>query len=204
MGNQARSGSMSFSIRRAGITNSGEQREWRDEGRLRALAGLSFSKSSAMSDRRGRQSSSKCGGAYVPRGSVPGTVVREILAFASPGTGKPRLAPMPLRIFGGAMPDESQPSGLTCARLVAISLSRLGSRVVMRAQGCQLDNMVVFEGTQGIGKAKALPRVLGGEWYMLASEVGHLERLLSNPSRKTRRRNWPKWKVSAAGGARSA
>jgi putative DNA primase/helicase len=39
---------------------------------------------------------------------------------------------------------------------------------VMRP-GCQLDTMVVFEGSQGIGKSSAL-RVLGGPWYMLATE----------------------------------
>jgi len=35
--------------------------------------------------------------------------------------------------------------------------------------GCQLDEMVVFEGAQGIGKTSAL-RVLGGAWYAAAHE----------------------------------
>lgn len=35
--------------------------------------------------------------------------------------------------------------------------------------GCQLDTMVVFEGAQGVGKTSAL-RVLGGPWYMAATE----------------------------------
>lgn len=35
--------------------------------------------------------------------------------------------------------------------------------------GCQLDTMVVFEGAQGVGKSSAL-RVLGGPWYMAATE----------------------------------
>ncbi len=39
---------------------------------------------------------------------------------------------------------------------------------VMRP-GCQLDTMVVFEGTQGTRKSSAL-RELGGPWYMLATE----------------------------------
>jgi predicted P-loop ATPase len=37
------------------------------------------------------------------------------------------------------------------------------------APGCHLDNMVVFEGAQGIGKSKAL-RTLGAPWYLLAAE----------------------------------
>lgn len=35
--------------------------------------------------------------------------------------------------------------------------------------GCQLDHVVVFEGSQGIGKSRAL-RILGGPFYMLAAE----------------------------------
>ena len=35
--------------------------------------------------------------------------------------------------------------------------------------GCQLDNMIVLEGAQGIGKTQALKRI-GGEWYANASE----------------------------------
>ena len=35
--------------------------------------------------------------------------------------------------------------------------------------GCQVDNMVVLEGVQGIGKSRAL-RALGGKWYSSASE----------------------------------
>ena len=35
--------------------------------------------------------------------------------------------------------------------------------------GCQLDNMVILEGKQGIYKSKAL-EAIGGKWYMEASE----------------------------------
>jgi len=35
--------------------------------------------------------------------------------------------------------------------------------------GCQLDNMVVLEGAQGIGKTRAL-RIMGGNWYTEAHE----------------------------------
>lgn len=35
--------------------------------------------------------------------------------------------------------------------------------------GCQLDNMVIFEGKQGIFKSRAL-EAIGGKWYMEASE----------------------------------
>ncbi len=35
--------------------------------------------------------------------------------------------------------------------------------------GCQLDTMVVFEGVQGTRKSSAI-RILGGAWYMLATE----------------------------------
>lgn len=37
------------------------------------------------------------------------------------------------------------------------------------SQGCQLDNMIVLEGAQGIGKTKAM-RTIGGPWYVEAHE----------------------------------
>jgi predicted P-loop ATPase len=36
--------------------------------------------------------------------------------------------------------------------------------------GCQLDNMVILEGAQGIGKTRAM-RAVGGDWYAAAKEV---------------------------------
>jgi predicted P-loop ATPase len=45
----------------------------------------------------------------------------------------------------------------------------IGMIARIMAPGCHLDNMVVFEGAQGIGKSKAL-RVLGAPWYLLSAE----------------------------------
>lgn len=66
----------------------------------------------------------------------------------------------------GAEPSATQPSDY----LRAISANFFVGLVarIMRP-GCQLDTMPVFEGDQGIKKSSAL-RVLGGAWYMAATE----------------------------------
>lgn len=59
----------------------------------------------------------------------------------------------------------------------------LGMVARVQHPGCQLDNMVVFEGDQGIGKSRAL-RALGGAWYMLAAEsVTHKDFFQSFPGK---------------------
>lgn len=143
---------------RALITNSAT-REWRDEDDTRLAVYLQ--QVIGMSTVAEGIASSAV--RYVSR-QRPRHCVREYLHSLA-WDGEPRLAHA-FEDFWGATPDESQPSGY----LRAISCNFFIGLVarVMRP-GCQLDNMVVFEGTQGIGKAKAL-RVLGGEWYMLASE----------------------------------
>ena len=66
----------------------------------------------------------------------------------------------------GAKSHEEQP--LDYLRAISANFF-IGLVARVMRPGCHLDNMVVFEGPQGIGKSKAL-RVLGGEWYMLAAE----------------------------------
>lgn len=71
--------------------------------------------------------------------------------------------------FWGVETNERQP----CEYVRPVSANFfLGLAARVAFPGCQLDNMVIFEGEQGIGKARAL-RVLGGEWYMLAAESIH-------------------------------
>jgi putative DNA primase/helicase len=68
--------------------------------------------------------------------------------------------------YWGAESTERQPSDY----LRAVSANFfLGIVARVMHPGCQLDNMLVFEGPQGIGKSRAL-RLLGGDWYMLAAE----------------------------------
>lgn len=71
--------------------------------------------------------------------------------------------------FFGVETNERQP----CEYVRPVSANFfLGLAARIAFPGCQLDNMVIFEGEQGIGKARAL-RVLGGDWYMLAAESIH-------------------------------
>lgn len=71
-----------------------------------------------------------------------------------------------LEDYWGCVPNETQP----CDYLRAVSASFLLSMVArIMKPGCQVDTMLIFEGAQGIGKSRAL-RVLGGDWYVLASE----------------------------------
>lgn len=66
----------------------------------------------------------------------------------------------------GVVPSDAQP----CDYVRAISANFflcLVARILK--PGCQVDTLVIFEGSQGIGKAKAL-RALGGPWYAVATE----------------------------------
>jgi len=94
--------------------------------------------------------------------------VRELIASVT-WDGEPRIAHA-FEEHWGAESSADQP----CDYIRAISANMLIGMVArVMAPGCHLDNMVVFEGPQGIGKSKAL-RVLGGEHYMLAAEsVAH-------------------------------
>ena len=66
----------------------------------------------------------------------------------------------------GAVPSDTQPSEYLRA-VSANFLIGLVARIIR--PGCQLDTMPVFEGDQGVKKSSAL-RVLGGAWYMAATE----------------------------------
>ncbi len=66
----------------------------------------------------------------------------------------------------GAVSSDTQPSDY----LRAVSANFfIGLVARVQRPGCQLDTMPVFEGDQGAKKSSAL-RVLGGAWYMAASE----------------------------------
>ncbi len=66
----------------------------------------------------------------------------------------------------GAEPSDTQPSDY----LRAVSANFfIGLVARVTKPGCQLDTMPVFEGDQGAKKSSAL-RVLGGAWYMAATE----------------------------------
>lgn len=79
--------------------------------------------------------------------------------------GEPRIAHA-LEDFWGVEPTEEQP--LEYIRAVSANLL-VGMIARIMRPGCQLDTMVILEGSQGIGKSKSL-RILGGDWYMLAAE----------------------------------
>jgi predicted P-loop ATPase len=79
--------------------------------------------------------------------------------------GEPRIAHA-FEDHWGAESSASQP----CDYIRAVSANLfIGLVARVMAPGCHLDNMVVFEGAQGIGKSKAL-RTLGAPWYLLAAE----------------------------------
>lgn len=79
--------------------------------------------------------------------------------------GEPRIA-LALEDGWGAEPSPTQPSDYLRA-ISANFFIGLVARVLR--PGCQLDTMLVFEGDQGVKKSSAL-RVLGGAWYMAATE----------------------------------
>jgi putative DNA primase/helicase len=79
--------------------------------------------------------------------------------------GTPRIAHA-FEDHWGAEPSSAQPSDYIRAISANFFLSFVAR--IMRP-GCQVDNMVVFEGDQGIRKSSAL-QVLSGEWFMVASE----------------------------------
>lgn len=79
--------------------------------------------------------------------------------------GEPRIAHA-FEDHWGADASAAQPSDYI--RAVSANLF-IGLVARVESPGCHLDNMVVFEGAQGIGKSKAL-RVLGAPWYLLAAE----------------------------------
>lgn len=93
--------------------------------------------------------------------------------------GTPRIAHA-FEDYWGAEPSARQP----CEYVRAVSANLfLGIIARILQPGCQLDTMVIFEGPQGIGKSRAL-RVLGGEYYMLASEsVTHKDFFQSLPGK---------------------
>lgn len=90
--------------------------------------------------------------------------VREYLTSLT-WDGEPRIAHA-FEDHWGVETNERQP----CEYVRAISANFflcLVARVLK--PGCQVDTLVIFEGPQGIGKARAL-RALGGPWYAVASE----------------------------------
>lgn len=96
--------------------------------------------------------------------ATPRHCVREWLASLV-WDGEERIAHA-LEDGWGAEPSVTQPSDY----LRAISANFfIGLVARILRPGCQLDTMLVFEGDQGVKKSSAL-RVLGGEWYMAATE----------------------------------
>lgn len=96
--------------------------------------------------------------------ATPRHCVREYLD-ALVWDGEPRIA-LAFEDHWGVEPGPKQPSDYIRA-VSANFFIGLIARVVR--PGCQLDTMVVFEGLQGTRKSSAL-RILGGLWYMLATE----------------------------------
>lgn len=78
---------------------------------------------------------------------------------------EPRIDPA-LERYWGVEPGESQPQAYVRAVSRNLFLC-LAARILH--PGCQVDNMVVLEGPQGIGKSRSL-RALGGAHYLLATE----------------------------------
>jgi len=79
--------------------------------------------------------------------------------------GTPRIAHA-FEEYWGAPVSDAQPVDYLRA-VSANFFVGLVARVMV--PGCHLDNMVIFEGPQGIGKSKSL-RILGDVWYTLAIE----------------------------------
>lgn len=75
--------------------------------------------------------------------------------------GKPRIETFFTRSFGVIDSEYAQ---------AASKNFWIGMAARIYRPGCQLDNMVVLEGPQGIGKTKAL-RAIGGPWYTEAKEA---------------------------------
>ncbi len=96
--------------------------------------------------------------------ATPRHCVREYLD-ALVWDGEPRIAHA-LEDGWGATPSVTQSSDYLRA-ISANFFIGLVARVLR--PGCQLDTMLVFEGDQGVKKSSAL-RVLGGDWYMAATE----------------------------------
>jgi putative DNA primase/helicase len=78
--------------------------------------------------------------------------------------------------YWGAEVGETQPAEYLRA---ASKNFFIGLMARVYRPGCQLDNMVVFEGAQGIRKSSSL-RVLGGDWYAQASDNVHSKDFLQS------------------------
>ncbi len=96
--------------------------------------------------------------------ATPRHCVREYLDTLT-WDGLERLA-LALEDHWGVEPSPKQPADYI--RAISANLF-IGAVARIYKPGCQLDTMVVFEGLQGTRKSSAL-RILGGPWYMLATE----------------------------------
>lgn len=96
--------------------------------------------------------------------ATPRHCVREYLEGLT-WDGVPRIAHA-FEDHWGIEPGTKQPSDYI--RAVSANFF-IGPVARVMRPGCQLDTMVVFEGQQGTRKSSAL-RIIGGPWYMLATE----------------------------------
>lgn len=139
--------------------DEGRIREWRDDDDTRLTVYLQHSIGLiAISE-----SQSASAVRYVARQRVRHCVREHVEAFVWDGEAHIEHA---LEDFWGVVPAANQPSEYVRAVSANFFLAMI-ARIM--SPGCQVDTMVIFEGPQGIGKSRAL-RVLGGDWYALASE----------------------------------
>ena len=87
--------------------------------------------------------------------------VREWLERLPPWDGQPRLPHLLPTVFGTEDNDYTQHIGQS---LLVSSVAR-----VMQP-GCKVDEMVVLEGGQGLGKSTCVAELFGFEWYLETSE----------------------------------
>lgn len=88
--------------------------------------------------------------------------VRQWLDALPPWDGVPRLAGLMEDVFGAEPNDYTRHIGKS---LLVSAVAR-----VLRP-GCKVDEMVVLEGAQGLGKSTCIAELFGPEWYLETSEA---------------------------------
>jgi len=141
------------------LVRNSAQREWRDDDDVRLTVYLQ----QTIGMMTVQKSVAADAATYVARQRQRHAVTDYLDTLVWDGTDRIAHA---FEDFWGAEPSATQP----CEYLRAVSANFfLGLIARVRQPGCQLDNMVIFEGAQGIGKSRAM-RVVGGDWYALAAE----------------------------------